>query len=67
MENSNSTLSQDELTEDYFLDNYGTCKLENLCLCRRMGNWYGRECHNWVPLGVISIEELQATLKLKER
>lgn len=47
---------------DYYLDHYGTCKLGAACLCLKNG-WIGRQCIQWIPLGVTSFEELAAYVR----
>lgn len=46
--------------EDYWLDNYGTCKNHaKQCQCLQIGPWLGQGCLDWIPLGVKSFEELK--------
>ena len=42
---------------DYLLDNYGDCKAGR-CVCLLTGQWIGRGCPNWTPLGVKTWDEL---------
>jgi hypothetical protein len=51
---------------DYFLDNYGTCRLEAGCGCLHE-EWLGRKCHYWEPLGVRSLRELNAITRRKRK
>jgi hypothetical protein len=63
--NSEKPTTPDEPTEDYFLDYYGTCNLDN-CKCVKLECWPGRMCPDWRPLGVKSNFELLEYLR-KER
>ena len=51
----------------YMLDHYGACALER-CACLGPGvRWLGRECPNWRPAGVTSLEELIAHVQAGAR
>ena len=44
-------------TPDYFIDNYGVCKVAT-CTCRKPGPWRGRLCPHWQPLGALTFGQL---------
>jgi len=46
-----------EADEDYFLDHYGTCELDDKCTCLRDG-WKGQMCFHWQSFGARSLEDL---------
>jgi hypothetical protein len=55
-------------SEDYFLDNYGACKLGGLCICinpkhPQYRGWLGRWCSLWTPSGARSWEDLDRMAK----
>ncbi len=57
-----------EPSADYWLDNYGTCRLGVQCKCiRQQKDWPGRLCEHWVPLGVTSFESYRDRLLAQER
>jgi hypothetical protein len=44
---------------NYWLNNYGACKLESPnCICLKKG-WKGQYCPHWKPLGAKTLEELK--------
>jgi len=52
-----------EATENYWLDNYGTCEVgASACTCLKR-KWLGQGCINWTPLGVKSFEEYAAHIR----
>jgi hypothetical protein len=45
-----------ELT-DYLADFYGRCAAQ-ACACNRPGQWKGRGCPHWQPMGWQSFDEI---------
>ena len=50
-----------ELSDSYFLDNYGRC-IVLICACS-MNGWLGQNCFNWRPLGARSWNDLSQSIK----
>jgi len=58
-----STVSSSDLRE-YIAENYGTCKLGNLCICLKPNrDWLGTICPHWQPIEADSWEALQKAYK----